>query len=75
MNVTVVHRDPHLLVLSKPPRLPTTHPSGGDCLVRRATALDPDAPHLHASSRLDAEVRAPAGRQWGGRIMGGEGGR
>tara|TARA_B100001750_G_scaffold20377_1_gene13831 strand:+ start:2708 stop:3418 length:711 start_codon:yes stop_codon:yes gene_type:complete len=56
VNVTVVHRDAHLLVLSKPPRLPTTHPSGGDCLVRRATALDPDAPHLHASSRLDAEV-------------------
>ena len=42
MNVTVVHRDAHLLVLSKPPRLPTTHPSGGDCLVRRATASKPD---------------------------------
>ena len=56
MNVTVVHRDAHFLVLSKPPRLPTTHPTGGDCLVRRAATLDPDAPHLHASSRLDAEV-------------------
>ena len=54
--VVVVHRDAHLLVLAKPARLPTTHPDGGDCLVARAEALDPEAPHLHASSRLDAEV-------------------
>lgn len=52
----VVHRDDHLLVLFKPARLPTTHPRGGDCLVARAQALDPDAPKLHATSRLDAEV-------------------
>ncbi len=52
----VVHRDDHLLVLFKPARLPTTHPSGGDCLVERAKAIDPDAPRLHATSRLDAEV-------------------
>jgi len=52
----VVHRDDHLLVLFKPARLPTTHPRGGDCLVARAAALDPEAPQLHATSRLDAEV-------------------
>lgn len=52
----VVHRDDHLLVLFKPAGLPTTHPSGGDCLVHRAAAIDPDAPRLHATSRLDAEV-------------------
>ena len=52
----VVHRDRHLLVLTKPPRLPTTHPKGGDCLVERAKAFDRDAPRLHATSRLDAEV-------------------
>lgn len=55
-DVRVVHRDAHLLVLFKPSRLPTTHPTGGDCLVARAAVIDPDAPHLHATSRLDAEV-------------------
>lgn len=55
-EVRVVHRGEHLLVLYKPPRLPTTHPSGGDCLVARAAAIDPTAPRLHATSRLDAEV-------------------
>jgi 23S rRNA-/tRNA-specific pseudouridylate synthase len=52
----IVHRDDHLLVLFKPAWLPTTHPRGGDCLVERAKVLDPDAPRLHATSRLDAEV-------------------
>ncbi len=52
----VVHRDPHLLVLEKPPFVPTTSPDGGDCLVERARALDPEAKRLHATSRLDAEV-------------------
>lgn len=55
-DVSVVHRDRHLLVLFKPARLPTTHPSGGDCLVARAASIDPDAPRLHVTSRLDAEV-------------------
>jgi len=54
--VRLIHRDDHLLVLFKPARLPTTHPSGGDCLVARAAAIDPDAPRLHVTSRLDAEV-------------------
>jgi 23S rRNA-/tRNA-specific pseudouridylate synthase len=43
------------LVLSKPAGLSTTAPAG-DCLVERARALDPVAPRLHPSSRLDAEV-------------------
>ncbi len=55
-EVAVVHRSRDLLVLSKPTGLPTTHPRGGDCLVARAATIDPDAPKLHASSRLDAEV-------------------
>ena len=53
---TVVWRDEALLVLDKPARLPTTSPSGGDCLTARARAIDPHAPHLHPTSRLDAEV-------------------
>jgi 23S rRNA-/tRNA-specific pseudouridylate synthase len=53
---TILHRDADLLVLYKPAFLPTTSPDGSDCLVKVAEALDPDAPHLHASSRLDAEV-------------------
>jgi RluA family pseudouridine synthase len=52
----IVHRDAHLLVLAKPAFLPTTSPDGGDCLVARAHALDPDAPRLHPTSRLDREV-------------------
>jgi 23S rRNA-/tRNA-specific pseudouridylate synthase len=52
----IVHRDAHLLVLSKPAFLSTTSPGGGDCLVARAHALDPGAPRLHATSRLDREV-------------------
>lgn len=54
--VRVLHRDAELLVLDKPSGLPTTHPSGGDCLVARARELDAGAPRLHASSRLDAPV-------------------
>lgn len=54
--VSVVHRDAALLVLAKPSGLPTTTPDDSDCVVRRAQALDPDAPRLHATSRLDAEV-------------------
>ena len=54
--VRVVHRDDHLLVLYKPPGLPTTSPDGRNCLVERAADLDPSAPRLHPSSRLDADV-------------------
>ena len=52
----IVHKDDELLVLFKPPGLPTTAPDAGDCLVSRALRLDPQAPRLHPSSRLDAEV-------------------
>ncbi len=53
---TIIHRDEHVLVLDKPAFLPTTSPDEGDCLVRRAHALDPRAERLHPTSRLDAEV-------------------
>jgi 23S rRNA-/tRNA-specific pseudouridylate synthase len=52
----VLHRDADLLVLYKPAGLPTTSPDGKGCLTELAARLDPDAPRLHASSRLDAEV-------------------
>ncbi|MDH5670677.1 MAG: RNA pseudouridine synthase [Myxococcales bacterium] len=55
-RVTLVHRDRDLLVLHKPSGLPTTAPAGGVCLVQLARELDPEAPQLHPSSRLDAEV-------------------
>jgi len=54
--VRVLHRDAHLLVLEKPSGLPTTGPGAGRTLVDVARELDPDAPRLHPSSRLDAEV-------------------
>ena len=55
-EVRVAHRDEQLLVLVKPPGLPTTSPDSRDSLVARAHAIDPRAPRLHPSSRLDAEV-------------------
>jgi 23S rRNA-/tRNA-specific pseudouridylate synthase len=55
-GVAIVHRDRDLLVLWKPAGLPTTSPNGLDCLAALARELDPNAPRLHASSRLDAEV-------------------
>jgi 23S rRNA-/tRNA-specific pseudouridylate synthase len=55
-DVRVLHRDADLLVLYKPAGLPTTSPDGRSCLTAIAAELDPSAPRLHASSRLDAEV-------------------
>ncbi|HJK98333.1 MAG TPA: RluA family pseudouridine synthase [Polyangiaceae bacterium LLY-WYZ-14_1] len=56
-QVRTVHQDDHLLVLDKPSGLPTTSPRGGEwCLVDLARRLDPDAPRLHPSSRLDRPV-------------------
>ena len=55
-SVRVLHRDAHLLVLDKPSGLPTTRPGDGPSLVAVARALDPEAPRLHPSSRLDVEV-------------------
>ena len=55
-GVSVLYRDAQLLALYKPSGLPTTSPDGKRCLTELAAALDPQAPRLHASSRLDAEV-------------------
>jgi 23S rRNA-/tRNA-specific pseudouridylate synthase len=55
-GVSVLHRDAELLVLYKPPGLVTTRPDPGPSLVACAAQLDPDAPRLHPSSRLDGEV-------------------
>ena len=55
-DVRVLHRDDDLLVLYKPAGLATTSPDGRNCLTEIAARLDPSAPRLHASSRLDAEV-------------------
>jgi 23S rRNA pseudouridine1911/1915/1917 synthase len=55
-GVRVLHRDAQLLVLYKPAGIATTSTDDSPCLTRVAAELDPDAPHLHASSRLDAEV-------------------
>lgn len=54
--IAIVHRDEHLLVVLKPSGLATTSPDGGECLASRVVALDPEAPRLHPTSRLDAEV-------------------
>jgi 23S rRNA-/tRNA-specific pseudouridylate synthase len=56
LAIEIVHRDAELLVVAKPSGLPTTSPDERDCLVSRVRALDPDAPRLHPTSRLDAEV-------------------
>lgn len=53
---SVAYRDADLLVLVKPAGLATTSPDGRDCLVAIAHELDPRAPRLHPTSRLDAEV-------------------
>lgn len=55
-QVRVLHRDADFLVLDKPSGLPTTRPDSGTSLVAVAYELDPDAPRLHPSSRLDVEV-------------------
>jgi RluA family pseudouridine synthase len=55
-ELTVLYRDELFLVVNKPPFLPTTSPAQGETVVERARALDPRAPKLHPSSRLDAEV-------------------
>ena len=52
--IPIVHRDAELLVVNKPSGLPTTSPDGGDCLVSRVRELDPVAPRLQPTSRLDA---------------------
>ncbi|MDQ3036960.1 MAG: pseudouridine synthase, partial [Myxococcota bacterium] len=56
-EVGVAHEDEHLLVVLKPPGLPTTSPDpDAECLATIARRLDPRAPRMHASSRLDRDV-------------------
>jgi 23S rRNA-/tRNA-specific pseudouridylate synthase len=55
-ELAVLYRDELFLVVNKPAFLATTSPSGGLTVVERARALDPRAPKLHPSSRLDAVV-------------------
>ncbi|UJR80166.1 RluA family pseudouridine synthase [Sandaracinus amylolyticus] len=56
-EVRIAHRDAHLLVLVKPPALPTTAPDASTItLTSIARSLDPSAPKMHPSSRLDRDV-------------------
>jgi 23S rRNA-/tRNA-specific pseudouridylate synthase len=55
-EVRVLHRDDAFLVVAKPSGVPTTSPGDETTLVTLVQALDPRAPRLHPSSRLDAEV-------------------
>lgn len=55
-DVAVLHEDAWFLVLHKPSGLPTTSPGDEQTLTSVARELDPSAPRLHPSSRLDAEV-------------------
>jgi len=55
-GVAVLHEDAWFLVLHKPSGLPTTSPGPEPTLTAVARELDPTAPRLHPSSRLDAEV-------------------
>ena len=43
-------------MLEKPAGIPTTSPDEGPSLFAMARSIDPSAPQLHATSRLDAEV-------------------
>ncbi len=52
----VLHRDADLLVVYKPPFLPTTSNGQQPCLVDWVKAQDPQAPQLHPTSRLDSPV-------------------
>lgn len=54
-ELRVAHRDEDLLIVVKPAGLSTTSPEGPS-LAKHVVALDPSAPRLHPTSRLDAEV-------------------
>lgn len=56
VDVRIVFRDEDFLVVDKPTGMATTSPDGRDCLAEVVRRLDPHAPRLHATSRLDAEV-------------------
>ena len=53
----IVYQDDHLLVVHKPPGLPTTSPDASEaCLVRWVAAQLPRRTNMHATSRLDGPV-------------------
>jgi 23S rRNA-/tRNA-specific pseudouridylate synthase len=52
----IIHHDEHLLIVNKPPGLPTTAPGADEpCLVRWVRDRFPDL-RPHATSRLDSQV-------------------
>lgn len=56
-EVGVAHEDEHLLVLIKPPSLPTTSPDpAAECLATIARRRWAGAPRMHPTSRLDRDV-------------------
>ena len=52
--IAIAYQDDDLLIVVKPSGIPTTSPDGRGCLVELVQALDPRAPRMHATSRLDA---------------------
>lgn len=57
LSADIAYEDEHLLVLIKPPLLPTTSPDPkAECLTSIARRLRPNAPRMHATSRLDRDV-------------------
>ena len=53
----IIHQDKHLLVVAKPPGLPTTAPDASQpCLVSWVASQLPGNATAHATSRLDAPV-------------------
>jgi 23S rRNA-/tRNA-specific pseudouridylate synthase len=56
-ELRVAHRDGHLLVVVKPAGIATTSPDPSRAtLASLARALDPRAPRMHPTSRLDRDV-------------------
>jgi 23S rRNA pseudouridine955/2504/2580 synthase len=55
-GIRILHRDHDVLVLYKPPHLPTTSPGKEASLASLAPGFDREAPLLHPTSRLDAPV-------------------
>jgi len=56
ISVPVLHRTRDFLVVDKPSGIPTTSPTGRDCLVEAVQGLAPGSRVMHPTSRLDAEV-------------------
>ncbi len=56
MKLIVLFRDAELFVVDKPPGLATTSPDGKNCLAEHAARMNPRAPRVHPTSRLDRDV-------------------